>query len=740
MTKLLPKYILNVVLAATGAVAAVLCVTTGFGFSVSIPVLVLASLLSSMLFTFCFMWKKALWLLLPFGLVTLALVFFTDIFGSVSPTLTQLVHDVLERFSTAYPNFSFAIPSVPETYMFQNSTMLFSILGVLLAIWIAWGVGYRSCLITVAGTLPFLLLCVIINDTPPDAVPLTLLLTVWVTVLLSKERPGEPPAMDAVRTGLILFAVLLFMGFIGMAYPKADTREQDLPELVESFVDMLPESLQNLLERDSKGQTRRELGADTSTVLDLTEQGTRDRSDDIMMQLSTTQTGPLYLRGAAKDIYTGTSWESNDMASSADSVYAQTSLGTEFGYNNQAAVQIKNYNDKTNVLFAPYGYISCTSAENIVSDLRININEDDYIIYYWPDIQSLNLTETSDYYNQSYDAYVMDTCLQIPEDTKNTLYDLALSYGYDPEMTTAETVAWVATFVRNSGSYRLDVSRQPYNHDFAVYFLTESNEGYCVHFATAAAVMFRALGIPARYASGYRVTVTESGSIVDVLDRDTHAWAEVYISGLGWIPVEATPGFGETSLLPQIEEPVAPTPTPTPTPEPSVEPSPSEVPTSPSPSEVPTSQSPVPEQNQPEPVENPGVGSTGAGAFGGKTVLKICIGVPILLMLFPVVLLIRHKVIFRRRLKAFRQNNPNQTVLNMWQYAQRLAVWGAEVPKSMEALALKAKFSPHTITQEELAPYESALYKLAAQTESGLTKGKHLRFKWLSCLDLAGKK
>lgn len=740
MTKHLPKYILNVLLAATGAVAAVLCVTTGFDFSVNIPVLVLASLISSMVFTCCFMWKKALWSLIPLGALVLVLVFFTGLFDAVSPTLTQLVHDILERFSTAYPNFSFAIPAAPESYMSQNSTLLFSILGVLLAIWIAWGVGYRSCLITVAGTLPFLLLCVIINDTPPSAVPLTLLLTVWVTVLLSKERPGEPPAMDAVRTGLILFAVLLFLGFIGMAYPKADTREQDLPELVESFVDMLPESLQNLLERDSKGQQRQELGADTSTVLDLTEQGTRDRSDDIMMQLSTTQTGPLYLRGAAKDIYTGSSWESSDMASSADSVYAQTSLGTQFGYNNQAAVQIKNYNDKTNVLFAPYGYISCTSAEDIVSDLRININEDDYIIYYWPDISTLNLTETSTYYNQSYDSYVNDTCLELPEETKNTLYDLALSYGYDPEMTTAETVAWVATFVRNSGTYKLDVSRQPYNYDFAVYFLTESNEGYCVHFATAAATMFRALGVPARYASGYRVTVTESGSIVDVLDRDTHAWAEVYISGLGWIPVEATPGFGETSLLPQIEEPVAPTPTPTP--EPSVEPSPSEVPASPSPSEVAEPETSVIETTEPVPEEpTGGVNGSAAGESSGSGILiRVLIGLLGLVILVPLTLLIRHRIVFRRRLKAFHHSSTNQTVLNMWQYAQRLEGWGAVAPKSMEALALKAKFSPHTITPEELAPYETSLYQLAAKTESGLTRGKHLRFKWLSCLDLAGKK
>ena len=64
-------------------------------------------------------------------------------------------------------------------------------------------------------------------------------------------------------------------------------------------------------------------------------------------------------------------------------------------------------------------------------------------------------------------------------------------------MSTAQTIAWVAEFIRSVGTYKLNVSRQPTNFDFALYFLEQSKEGYCVHFATAAAVMYRALGIPA---------------------------------------------------------------------------------------------------------------------------------------------------------------------------------------------------------------------------------------------------
>lgn len=739
----LPKFIINSLLTVMGALGTVFCVTTAFSIDVSVSVIILVTVLTSIFFTSCFQWKKALFLLIPLALILGGLIFLTDTFSSVGPTLTQLVHDILERFSTAYPNVSFAIPPAPEGYFPLSYTMLFSVLAFIMSVWMAWGVGYRSCLISVAGSLPFVLLCVIINDTPPNALPLVLLLTVWVTVLLSKERHGEPPSMDATRVGLVLFAVLLLLGTIGTIYPKADTRDQELPELLDSILDRLPEPMQQLLDRNSTGVAKEELGADTSRTLDLTQQGTRDRKDTVMLQLSTTQIGPVYLRGAAKDIYTGTSWESSDMASVADAVYAHTSLGTAFGANNQAAVQIKNTNEDADVLFAPYGFISCTSAEEIMSDLRIKIDEDDYIIYFWPGVRSLDIESASGYTSATYDQYVAETCLSLPEDTKKTLYDLALAYGYDPEMTTAQTIAWVAEFIRSSGTYKLDVSRQPTNYDFAVYFLLESNEGYCVHFATAAAAMYRALGIPSRYASGYRVNVPSEGIVVDVLDRDTHAWAEVYISGLGWIPVETTPGFGETSVLPQVEQPQQVEDTPTPTPEPA-EPSPSPETASPSPSplEQPAAPSQTPDDPSAAPPENSTENAAGQAAEeNNQLILLRWILTPIaVILLVLLVLLIRHKILLRRRRKAFRHKNTNQTVLNMWQYLEKLTTWGAVIPKDLEALALKAKFSRHEITLEELSPYESKVYQIAASTEKELTRGKHWRFKWLSCLDLTGKR
>lgn len=728
-----PRLVVNTLLTAMGALGTVFCVTTAFSISVSVAEILLVAVLTSFFFSGCFLFRRFLYGLIPLGLGLLGAIFLTNAFSSLQPTLIQLTHDILTRFSSAYPNISFAIPGEPQGVFSLNYSLLFSTLAFFLSIWMAWGVGYRSCLITVAGSLPFLLLCVIINDTPPHVFPIILLMAVWVTSLLNRERPGEPPAMDATRIGLILFAVILLLGTVGIIYPKNDTRNHELPELVETLMEHLPEPMQQMLDRNSTGVKKDELGADTSRTLDLTQQGTRDRKDTVMMQLSTTELGPLYLRGAAKDIYTGSSWESSDMASVADAVYAQTSLGTAFGVNNQAAVHIKKTKEDSNVLFVPYGFISCPSAEDVMSDLRINTDEDDYIAYYWPGVRSLDLSTDGGESRESYDSYVYDTCLSLPEDTRTTLYDLAISYGYDPDMTIPETVAWVAQFIRSSGTYRLDVSRQPTNYDFAVYFLTESNQGYCVHFATAAAAMYRALGIPARYASGYRVTVPTEGAVVDVTDRDTHAWAEVYITGLGWIPVETTPGFGETSMLPQVQQPQQDTQSPAPA---TPSPSPSATATSPSPS--PSQPSPSPSPTEGSTTESSAVPSAQRASQNGTSPL-VWIFTPLgCILLGLLVLWIRRRVILSRRARGFQSGTSNEIVLHMWQYLEKLQKWGGEISPETEALALKAKFSPHTITPEEQAPYEATVYQTAVHVEQQLTRWQRLRFRWLSCLDITG--
>ncbi len=88
----------------------------------------------------------------------------------------------------------------------------------------------------------------------------------------------------------------------------------------------------------------------------------------------------------------------------------------------------------------------------------------------------------------------------------------------------------------------------PDGEEPVIWFLDKEHKGNSMFFASAAAAAFRAYGIPARYAEGYFLRssdiVSNGGSgEVNLTGKDAHAWAEVYFDGIGWLPIDTTPGF-----------------------------------------------------------------------------------------------------------------------------------------------------------------------------------------------------
>ena len=81
--------------------------------------------------------------------------------------------------------------------------------------------------------------------------------------------------------------------------------------------------------------------------------------------------------------------------------------------------------------------------------------------------------------------------------------------------------------------------------EFLDYFLLESREGYCNYFATAFTLLARAQGIPARFVQGFCVPTKDSLE-TKVYSDMAHAWPEVYLEDIGWIPFEPTPGYSQT--------------------------------------------------------------------------------------------------------------------------------------------------------------------------------------------------
>ncbi|MEY3161021.1 MAG: hypothetical protein RIT25_1012 [Planctomycetota bacterium] len=105
-----------------------------------------------------------------------------------------------------------------------------------------------------------------------------------------------------------------------------------------------------------------------------------------------------------------------------------------------------------------------------------------------------------------------------------------------------ETAAAIAAGLRRQCAYSLEEPTGPYRqplHDF----LAGNRRGWCMHFASAAALMLRMKGIPCRIAVGlYGGDREESRPDVRTYgSQHAHAWVEIPFRGLGWVVFDPTP-------------------------------------------------------------------------------------------------------------------------------------------------------------------------------------------------------
>ena len=264
-------------------------------------------------------------------------------------------------------------------------------------------------------------------------------------------------------------------------------------------------------------------------------------------------------------------------------------------------------------------------------------------------------------------------------------------------------------------------------------------KGTSFQYATVAVMTLRYFEIPARYAEGYVISqemaaAAKAGEPLIVDSSCARAWAEVYQDGIGWIPMELTPGLGET-------------------PEQKPEENPNE---GDSDSTEPETQ---PEETNPgeDPSENPEPDG-GTVTKLAKAVLLGALWVLLAVLLMLLLLIFRRKLLRRRRERKYQLENINEAV--SWIFADTAALleklglrrgngsmralleparrrFGDDYASALdEAIRLNdfALFSSHALTQ---AQRESTL-KVYADTRQCLEKNvkwyRRVWIKWVQCL------
>ena len=141
---------------------------------------------------------------------------------------------------------------------------------------------------------------------------------------------------------------------------------------------------------------------------------------------------------------------------------------------------------------------------------------------------------------ENYPEWVEDYYLQLPDSLPERLKRFAdvLTDGME---TPYEKVTAIKRFL-NSLRYNRAAKLPPEGVECVDYFIFEQQEGDCVNFASAMAVMLRSVDVPARLCTGYLRGEwhKDTGQLL-LRARHYHAWPEVYFPGYGWVELEATP-------------------------------------------------------------------------------------------------------------------------------------------------------------------------------------------------------
>ncbi len=272
---------------------------------------------------------------------------------------------------------------------------------------------------------------------------------------------------------------------------------------------------------------------------------------------------PYYLAGDIKDLYDGRKW----MSTFKDYkllMERQTVKYPDLDRADSYAEQLKTLTVypsgiKTSTFFAPYyvidispdkGRVFVNAAPNFISS---EIQDKPYIVRFRPISENSEAMlkryfqnnpgkniETEQFKQNNYGKY-----LQIPDVVSPELYELVYTitakYNNDYDKAMA-----IKQYLNTKYPYSLQVSEVPKDYEFIDYFLNVEKKGYCTYFATAATVMCRIAGIPARYVEGFYMTpYKDDNGIYQVTNENAHAWTEIFLANDfkqgAWLTLDCVP-------------------------------------------------------------------------------------------------------------------------------------------------------------------------------------------------------
>ena len=314
--------------------------------------------------------------------------------------------------------------------------------------------------------------------------------------------------------------------------------------------------------------------------------GYQKKEQKAQQALAVTMENPqqLYLRGFTGAVFTGDAWEALDteaLVKNKDLLYwlnlnafdqnAQFDAAAAYAGMEQSTITVQNIGACSFYRYVPFsiGKGAWTDAENLNTDGVYGEGERSYVYSVTAGtsgeiMEVLTYLQTSEdpavlQYRKAesgYRQFINHYYLQVPEEIKTMLQEqwdeIAFRYGDANNLTQQQAQECALIFL----SRCFPEEGTPEDMELPL----ETAEGTTFQYATVAAMTLRYFGIPARYAEGYVISQEmaagfDSGETMTVDSSCAKAWVEVYQDGIGWIPMDLTPGIGEILEDPESNDP-----------------------------------------------------------------------------------------------------------------------------------------------------------------------------------------
>jgi len=613
--------------------------------------------------------------------------------GSMRQEIYQLAYQISVFYDKAYHWGTLAEPS--QIVKIQQSGVIHivkttSITGGLVTVCafvtftVNWALcrGKKSFVAVVAGSLP-LAVCCVVTDTVPDEKCLFLLLAGLVLVILTGTARRDDEKAGARLMAFLMVPVLLASMLLSHWMPRERYEEQSqtMLETMLGWVQDLP-YFGGILGDKLDGPTAQKV----AETVDLTSVGPKGRPTypvmDVVANFSTT----VYLRGQSFDTYDGRQWTNSDKATGLDTGWPEG--GAALG-----DITIKT-RDRMGYSFVPYYVGGNKILMNGTEAPPASGKEYTYRVVE-PLVNGLGPLPSASLVSMELEESTLLAAKKIADGAF-----AQLSEKYDGLYVREKWAKVIEEYVRNSATYSLYTPQMPVKEtDFALWFLNESDTGYCVHFATAAAVLLRSVGIPTRYVTGYAVAV-RTGQRITVTADKAHAWVEYLDDHNVWRVLDATPAEWQSDT-------------------PATEPSPTEQPTEQPTETMPTEPLPTggsvtgptdPTQTAPSTVPGTTGGEGSQEQYSDRSGLFAALNGMILCVFILLVLTGQYALRRWLRRRKRHRGDRNRQALLRWRETKKMnKLTKQPIPRELEELAEKAKFSQHTLTEGELAQFDTWL-------------------------------